>query len=90
VTLAGSATDPAGDPVTLSWLAAFGNSTATNFGADVALTPNINGQVNLTAALGLNCLNGYNGSIRITLVAKDPQLNEGRKSVIIRNVICVP
>ena len=90
VTLAGSATDPAGDPVTLSWLAAFSNSTATNFGSDVALTPNINGQVNLTAALGLNCLNGYNGSIRITLVAKDPQLNEGRKSVIIRNVICVP
>ncbi len=90
ITLAGTATDPAGDAVTLLWFAAFQNTNGGNFGADVPLTPNAQGKVNLTGALGLDCLSGYNVNIRVTLVAKDPQNNEGRKSVIIRNVICVP
>jgi hypothetical protein len=95
VTLAGTATDPAGDPVTLEWFiasqpASFDNPTG-NFGPDFKLNPDAQGKVNVIDALGLNCTtSGYSINIRITLVASDPQNNKGTNSVILRDIVCVP
>ncbi len=94
-TLTGTATDPAGDPVTLEWFAAqqpIANGIPSgDFGANTKLALDAQSKVDVIAALGLECADqGYNVNIRITLVASDPQNNKNSNSVIRRNVVCVP
>jgi serine protease len=91
VTLAGSAEDPKGDPVTLEWFAAkqdldTSNNPIESFGADIKLNPDATGKVNILTALGIEC--GYHVNIRITLAASDPQGNKQSTTVILKNLAC--
>jgi hypothetical protein len=94
-TLTGTATDPAGDPVTLEWFAAMqfadrGVPTG-DFGPNVKLTLDAQNKVDVIAALGLECADqGYSVNIRITLVASDPLNNKNSNSIIRRDIVCVP
>jgi PKD domain len=94
-TLTGTATDPAGAPVTLEWFAAMqGISNGIpieDFGANIKLNLDAQNKVDVIAALGLECANqGYSVNIRIALIASDPQNNKNSNSVIRRNIVCVP
>jgi hypothetical protein len=94
-TLTGTATDPAGDPVTLEWFAAMqpadrGVPTGS-FGANIKLTLDSQNKVDVISALGLECVDlGYSVNIRVTLVAADPQDNTNINSVLLRNIVCIP
>jgi len=95
MTLEGTATDPAGDAVTLEWFAATqgieNGEPSGEFGANVKLQPDAQNKVNVREALGLECaIDGYNVNVRITLRASDPQGNTNSNSVIFRNIVCIP
>ncbi len=92
VTLAGSAQDPKGDPVTLEWFASKQDLDPTNnpiaaYGTDIKLNPDATGKVNILTALATEC--SYHVNIRITLVASDPQGNKQSNTVILKNLACV-
>jgi PKD domain len=90
--------DPEGGAVTLEWFVAKQNLDGTGtpteaFEANIKLSPDALGKVNVLTPLGLEvngCLNGFHINIRITLVASDPQGNPQPNSVVLPNIACVP
>ncbi len=93
VTLLGSAKDPEGGVVTLEWAVAMqeidaNGNPVTAFGTEIKLSPDASNKVNLFQALGFDptSVNSTSVNIRVTLLAKDPQGNTARTSVILRYI----
>ncbi len=92
ITLQATVSDPEGGVVTSEWFAAKQDlNTANPFEANIKLTPDANGQVNLLQVFNLNCTtSGYNLNVRITFIATDPQGNQTPRFFNFNNFACVP
>jgi hypothetical protein len=89
IKLIGTATDPEGGAVTLSWDVTTGYNPATGTGFQtLPVTPAANGDWKYTNSVTLNGCE-VNDTIRLRLKAKDPQGNEGFDFVVIKVIrIC--